>query len=1070
MKNLLIFLISLIVHYTANAQYQFKGRVMSDESSAGIADVHLLTKEGNLLSITNAEGVFTFTSSIPKLNVVFTKVGYQTKAIQIENSLDSLWIFLRTEVNELAEIQISTGYGNIPKDRATGSFTQINSELLNRSVSTDIISRLEGVTSSLQFDRRKIDNRINSNLFRELRIRGISTINSDMSPLIVIDNFPYEGDLESINPNDVENITILKDAAAASIWGARAGNGVIVITTKRGKYRQPITVNLNNNISIQERPDLYYNPRYIPPSAFIKVERQLFEQNFYNSQISSPNQTPLSPVVELLKLHRDGIIGNEELEERLLEASSYDIRKDAKQYLYRTSVNQQYAVSINGGSENSLYRVSAGYDDNVSELKGDEYNRFTFSTNLSTQVSNKWEFNTSIYYTNSKVDNNGISIQSLIPVGKNAIYPYARLVDLDGNLLPLPMKHRNSYTENVESKGLLNWDYIPLNEISLGNNSITTNESRISLAVKYAISPSLSINIQYQYQNKSRSNIDLRKKETYYVRDLVNRFTQPNGELAFPNADILSREYLEQIGHNSRFQLDYQKYIGAKGNLNLLSGAELRENIAKSNGFTVYGYDNDVLTYNNQLDFRTLFITQPSGTSRIPFPDFPMSYLLDRYISYFANTSYEHDRKYIISGSLRWDASNLFGVKTNQKGVPLWSTGVLWKLSDESFYQSHILSRLILRLTYGFNGNVNRSASAFPTLAYRNDLLTGYKVVYVRNPGDPNLRWEKIGVFNAALDFGIKDKIISGTIDYYLKNSRDLLGLPLLDPTVGYKPADPWMQPLYNYATMKTQGIDMEIKVSNLRRRLIWDTQYIVNFVTNKVTHYENLGSSNISAFTLNYGTPPVVGKSLDAIHSLPWAGLDPNTGDPLVNMEGSLVKAYTQYLSTLTIDEMIYGGVTFPKLQGALRNTLGYNNFKFSFNIMFKGGFVFRRSSISYSDFFNSWSGHRDFLDRWQKQGDELHTQVPSMPSGNIANRDAIYTLSTALVERGEHIRFQDVNISFTIPKLPVKGTRSARLYCYASNLGIIWRANKHKLDPDYPSAAIRPGKSISIGLQINL
>src|SRR5690606_26350198 len=213
----------------------------------------------------------------------------------------------------------STGYQTLPKERATGSFVQVDNELLNRRVSTNILDRLDGVTSGLVFDRRAGNN-------QNINIRGISTIFSDNLPLIVVDNFPYEGALENINPNDIESITVLKDAAAASIWGVRAGNGVIVITTKKGAKGSKRTVSFNANTTVAEKPNLFYEPQ-MASGSYVEIEEFLFNNGYFDAALRNDFQS-VSPVVEALYLNRQGLLGDAETADRLSGFKQTDVRND----------------------------------------------------------------------------------------------------------------------------------------------------------------------------------------------------------------------------------------------------------------------------------------------------------------------------------------------------------------------------------------------------------------------------------------------------------------------------------------------------------------------------------------------------------------------------------------------------------------------------------------------------------------------------------------------------------------------------------------------------------------------
>jgi TonB-dependent SusC/RagA subfamily outer membrane receptor len=208
-------------------------------------------------------------------------------------------------IGQLEGVVVNTGYQSIPKERATGSFVQIDRALLNRRISPDIISRLEGVASGLSFNAN-IPTQSKESPFS---IRGRSTITANTQPLIVLDNFPYDGDLNSINPNNIESITLLKDAAAASIWGARAGNGVIVINTRKGGLNRPLSVELVTNYTFSKKPDLFYNPNFLNASSYIDFEQYLFSLGSYDADLNNTTtRPPLSPAVELMARKRAGLI------------------------------------------------------------------------------------------------------------------------------------------------------------------------------------------------------------------------------------------------------------------------------------------------------------------------------------------------------------------------------------------------------------------------------------------------------------------------------------------------------------------------------------------------------------------------------------------------------------------------------------------------------------------------------------------------------------------------------------------------------------------------------------------
>jgi TonB-dependent SusC/RagA subfamily outer membrane receptor len=273
------------------------GRI-TDSAGTPLSGAAIKVKGGSKGTVTDENGEFTIKGVNGADVLVVSFVGYGTREIAVNNRTVVAAI-LRITNKELAEVTVEkyqNGYQALPLERSTGAYDQIDRKLLERSVSTDIISRLNGVASGLLFDNTA-GNGIN------MQIRGMSTIQASTQPLIILDNFPYSGDLTNINPNDIESITILKDAAASSIWGVRAGNGVVVLTSKKGHPNQPLRVEMNANITVSQTPNLDYNPNFLDSKDFINVEQQLFANGFYASQLSD-NAVSAQKVGVVSELHQ----------------------------------------------------------------------------------------------------------------------------------------------------------------------------------------------------------------------------------------------------------------------------------------------------------------------------------------------------------------------------------------------------------------------------------------------------------------------------------------------------------------------------------------------------------------------------------------------------------------------------------------------------------------------------------------------------------------------------------------------------------------------------------------------
>ncbi|MGN0019489.1 MAG: SusC/RagA family TonB-linked outer membrane protein, partial [Sphingobacterium hotanense] len=520
--------------------------------------------------------------------------------------------------------------------------------------------------------------------------------------------------------------------------------------------------------------------------------------------------------------------------------------------------------------------------------------------------------------------------------------------------------------------------------------------------------------------------------------------------------------------HVGRGQLNYNKTWNTAHELSAILGMEIRETHTTSNRNRTYGYNGELLTFGG-VNFADLLPTYNNlrGLLRIPnninFED-----NLFRFTSYYANAGYTLKDKYTLSASLRKDASNLFGVATNQKGVPLWSSGMSWQVHKEDFYRLEMLPLLKLRMTYGYNGNVDNTLSALTTLRYAsNTYLTGLDYAYVFSPGNPELRWEKSGMLNLGIDFGFKNNRFSGSIDYYIRKGIDLIGQAPIDPTTGA--ISPTAEFLYkgNVAQMKGKGLDLLLNGRIIERQFKWQTDAILNYSTDQVTKYE-MSSSSIAANYVGYGllVSPFKGKPVYGIYSYPWAGLDPENGDPLGYLDGEISKDYYA-LTSGSPSSLIFHGSAVPTVFGSLRNTFSYKDFSLSLTMIYKGGYYFRRSSIDYFALYANWrGGHPDYLERWKSPGDEKTTHVPSIPYPANSARDAFYNNSTVLVEKGDHLRLQDINVSYRWNNdKKGKYIKQLQIYSYINNLGIVWRANAANLDPDYYSGGYPLPITFSLG-----
>ena len=719
MKRTSLFLVYLLIPAAMLAQTRISGTVTDAADGRPLAGATVrLSRSGQLVFTTNT-GQFSLQRSVYPDTLTVSFIGYVTFKLPINAQLKaSLRVALNASTGQLDEVTVSTGYQTLPKERATGSFDQIGNTLYDREVSTDVISRLDGIASGVYFDKRQSPN-------LSFSVRGLSTLTETVDqPLIVIDNFPYDGDINNINPNDVQSVTILKDAAAASIWGTRAGNGVIVITTKKGKYERPLKVTLNTSLTISAKPDVFYIPAISSPD-FIKVEAYLFHHQFYNDELTDIYDWPvISPAEELLNDEREGLISVTSLEQQLTALGTHDVRNDFENYVYRDAFDQQHSISLSGGSATATHFLSIGYDNDVQNLVGNENDRLTVNSSNEFRPLKNLTVQAAIKYTqgNTTADSQG-GYGSIMPNGgKTGLYPYAQLADAHGNPLSIPENYRQAFTDTAGHGLLLPWNYSPLEETRLADNTARLSDLLLNTGLQYRLLPTLTADIKYQYEQQLTNTRNYYSPETYFARNLINEFTQVEGNTVtyiVPDGGILDQSKTELDSYDLRGQLNYNKNWNSKNELAVIAGAEISQSTVTGSSSRDYGYSdadatsvpvdlvNQYATYDNILGDEAL-----PGNSNF-------TGLLNRSVSVYANGSYTYDDKYILSGSARRDAANVFGVATNQKWVPLWSSGLSWVASKENFYHLDAIPMLKFRLTYGYSGNANNTVSPLTALTFR---------------------------------------------------------------------------------------------------------------------------------------------------------------------------------------------------------------------------------------------------------------------------------------------------------------------------------------------------------------
>ena len=1053
--------------------YVLKGTVLSAVDGKPLEGVSIKVEVEKGRATTKKDGTFSINAEHRKGLAKFSYVGFKSQEINYTAGV-SLTVKLIPEDKKLEEVEVvTTGFQKIPKERATGSFEFVDNKLFNRKVSTDFVSRLEDIVPGFS------TNKTNPNTRGDIlgvNIRGESTLWSESYPLIVIDGVPYEsifgnygfGTFNNINPNDIENITVLKDAAASSIWGAKAGNGVIVITTKRAKFNERVNVAVNANVSIKNKPDLYYYPQ-MPTPDYINLTRELFDKGRFNRDFTSWKRNP-EPIIWLMKDKRDGAITEEELNEELNRLGKIDMRDDFLKYIYRKTINQQYNARINAGGEKLNTSIGIGYDKNLEELVTSNYNRINLQSNTQIKPVKHFLINVGFTYTESK------KIKSYIPVGYNRLakgvsnYPYMRLVDELGNPKDIDITgYSADFRDTVANGRLMDWGYNPLDELFESKQIQINRDLLANISAQYSLPFGLTINGLYAYQRNINPITEWLSMRTNLQRNQINSYASWDDKQVYwnmPKGDLFKEYTWNSYTQQGRLTTEFNRKWN-KHDVNLLAGYDIRSVEKDFRVAQYYGFDPENGTFKPMHIGKVVpYLNGMLGVSALPDNNF-FQELSNRFISYFGNGAYTYANRYIVSASFRKDASNLFGVKTNDRGQPFWSIGGGWIISKEAFLEHSLVSLLKLRATYGYNGNVNTEMSAYPiiSIASTPNYITGDNYAQIDTPPNPKLRWERVGNLNLGLDFAFKGSVFSGSVEFYHKTPKDLVAPGQIDPSTGFSSMR------INTANLDTKGWDISLNGKPIAGK-DWEWNSNLVFAYSKTMVTKSFLETDMARMSvgrpLAFQSTAIEGMNLYNLLTYKWAGLDPEDGSPRAYLNGEVSKDYFAITST-KVAELENQGTQIPLYFGSYRNSIRYKDVELSWNISYQLGHKFIRPSFDNALFLDQNIGHPDYANRWQNPGDELKTDVPVFTYPNNGAASEVYQSSSVMVENAGQIKLRDIQMNLQLPQLGRYGLKNLRIYAYFQNVGTIWRGNKKGIDPEYGSSV--PDQLMSsLGLNFNL
>lgn len=1051
--------------------YYLAGRVF-DEAGSPLPGATLKSNASNSATMTDANGRFTMRVPQNARIVGVSYIGYENYSYPVTASQTNISIVMKVSAaNQLSEVNvISTGLQKLSKERTTGSAELVTKDQLEKVPVPNLLYRMESMIPGVKININSGDNsfvygvtrnsvssgtRTKGSADYNFFVRGRSTLQGESFPLIVIDGAISENDISTINPNDVENVTFLKDAAAASIWGTRAANGVMVITTKAGKAGPAPTISFSANASISNHPNLDYL-RTMTTAQTIAYEEELVAKNV----ITAPNNTTaystnVAGVTDLAFKLKAATITKAAYDSQIAQFLTRDSKNQISDYLLRPATSQAYNFSIGGGSNTSTYFYSASYAKEDPYAVGNSGNRLTLTLNNTFRLFKIATLSTNLKGSFFNYKANGIGLNSLYNPSLATFMPYNQIVDDNGNRVSYSRKYYTGWLNTaIYPTGYLNWGYNPLDEIENADNIQKDNNYSANINLNVPILKGLSANAFFNTERSNSTGTNFYNDNTYYYRDLVNGFTPipttgkaTNSLGIAAGSGILNKANYTTNNYTLRGQLNYDTTLGKDHQINAIAGAEIRQTQDGEGITTLYGY-NMGTGISSPVNFSTPYATVNTFTQTLGGAPSQLD-RTRRYLSYYSNAAYTYKLKYTLSGSIRYDDYNNFGLDRSFRATPLYSFGGKWDISKESFLnQTSWISNLALRATYGVNGNISKSLYPFTYIALGSvDAQTGLPTASIIAPANPELRWEKTYVSNLGLDFGFLKNRVTGSVEVYRKHGKDLFYNFPISGTYGVTSLT------RNTSELTGKGVDLSLAGMFFTNKN-WDINGRLTYAYN-VNKVEDTRFVPTSSFYANPAYSGYIsGYPTDKLLVYRNAGLDATGMTQVYDQNGNKVAASVNLNS---IDALQDAGRTTAPHFGSYTQSVRFKEFTLMAVATYQFGSVFLKPTIS--SYPSSRAGvtydlSEDVAKRWQKVGDEQLTNVPGVAGTYATVSLTRYQQSDINVLKGDYIRLRELSLSYKIPvQRFTQAVKSASFAFAVRNLGLLWRANKEGIDPDFIS-----------------
>ena len=1079
------------------ASRQVQGVVISSEDNMPLigASVYIkaedLSKDGNSPTIT---GVITdidgkFNISVPEgvTRLFCSYVGHEVQELKLVPGKDQYEITLFPSAQMLDAVVV-TGYQTVERRKLTAAVGKLN-------ISDETIGAVKSIDQALAGQIAGLSVTSTSGAPgapAKIRIRGTSSLNGTQDPLWVLDGIPLEGtdvpqsnvlndvsniqqsSIAGLNPADIENITVLKDAAATAIYGARAANGVIVITTKKGKVGKPV---INFSSKFTYMPTLSTNRlNMLNSQEKVDLELELLRSNFAYGD----NKGGVSKIISgygLTDAYKKGGWGALTPEAQTDISRLRNTETDWGDILFRDAFNQEYSLSLSGGNERVTYYTSIGYYQENGNVKGVGLDRLNIVAKTSYKVNRMLKFGVSLFVNRRNNKTYLTDTYGLV----NPVY-YSRKAN--PNYQPFDANGNYVYDFDVQNNSDTDLGFNIFEERKNTSNEETINALSSIFDAELRFNDKLKFTTQLGLQLDKASKEQIADKESFSMR-IIRKNSKYWDSASQSNKYFIPDGGVHKAYENTNSQItwkamgEYRDSFNDIHELEVMVGTELRKTWYETLFSAGYGFDRQTLT--------TKPVVFPDEDRARQFPLHQKTYKENAYVSFFSTASYSLMNRYTFGGSIRFDGSDLFGVDKKYRYLPLYSVSGLWRLSNEPFMQGtrKWMDNLAFRVSYGIQGNIDKNTSPFLLGKYIVDnILPGGSehMIDINSAPNKKLRWEKTQSVNVGLDFSVLNQAINLSVDYYYRKGTDLIGKQMLPLETGFVSTN------INWASMVNKGVEVSLSTRNVAtKNFSWYTNLNFAYNNNKV-----LREAIPEAQTI----PGREGYPVDAIFAIKTAGLD-EEGYPLFyDKEGKKVTLKELYRLQdpfglgFTVNSDVtpaeersfysYIGSQDTPYTGGLINTFSYKNWELTANLSFNlGGYVRTTPSYNFINFDRGQNVNSDILDRWTPENTDgrLPALITSEKRADeyywYDQKSEIYKNLDIWVKKLNYFRLQNLRLGYRLPEKMTKslGMGSASVAIEGRNLLVFGSSYKNFLDPEsmYNPYAPPIPKSITFSLNLN-